>query len=59
MHDSDILVDWFKKEGRYCVRKFMLAELKDIYMNMLLNLNEDFDDDLLLDCINQLAEEEK
>jgi hypothetical protein len=32
--------------------------LKDAYMNMLLHLNEDFDDDLLMDAIELLEKEE-
>lgn len=30
------------------------ARLKDAYIYCLLHLNEDFDDDLLYDCINLL-----
>ena len=33
--------------------------MKDVYMQMLLHLNADFDDDLLLECIQALEEEEK
>jgi hypothetical protein len=30
--------------------------MKDVYMNMLLDLNEDFDDDLLMDAISILVD---
>ena len=33
-----------------------LISMMEIYMTMLLWLNEDFDDDLLQDAINQLAQ---
>ena len=34
-----------------------LAELKDIHMNFLLDMNEDFDDDLLMDAIELIHPE--
>jgi hypothetical protein len=33
-----------------------LVRLKDVYMSFLLQLNEDFDDDLLLDAIDLLVD---
>ena len=35
--------------------KIELLPLKNIYLGMLLHLNEDFDDDLLLDAMRILA----
>ena len=39
------------------LRKRVIIRLKDIYMSFLEHLNEEFDDDLLLDCINILQSE--
>ena len=36
------------------IRKTFLMRLKDVYMSFLEHMNEDFDDDLLLDCISML-----
>ena len=33
-----------------------MAEIKDIYMNLLLHINEDFDDDLLMDILELLTD---
>ena len=51
-----MMVDWYKKKNSdiVYVKKLRVFEMKDIFMNMLLHLNEDFDDDLLLDAINVL-----
>ena len=49
------MVDWYQKNSNIVyVNKLRVLEMKDIFMNMLLHLNEDFDDDLLLDAINVL-----
>ena len=32
-------------------KKVEIADLKEVYMLLLLHLNEDFDDDLLSDCV--------
>ena len=37
------------------VNKFKLISLDDAYLQMLLHLNEDFNDDILLDTMNQLG----
>jgi hypothetical protein len=37
-------------------KKVKLAHLKDIYMTMLLHLNDDFDDDLLQDAMEILVD---
>ena len=36
---------------RLLLEKVEAVDLKDLYMNMLLSINEDFDDDLLQDTI--------
>ena len=36
------------------LRKTFLILLKDVYMSFLEQFNEDFDDDILLDCISIL-----
>ena len=38
----------------FCDSKVEIADLKDIYMLLLLHLNEYFDDDILSDCIDLL-----
>ena len=40
------------------VTKIESLRFKDAFMLMLLHLNEDFDDDLLYDCICLLGQEE-
>jgi len=43
-------------ENSVCfIKEFKNYDLKDIYMQVLLHENEDFDDDLLLDVIELLA----
>ena len=44
-------------EFLYEIVKEKVKVLKDIYMNFLLFLNEDFDDDLLFDAISMLSNE--
>ena len=44
-----------KYKYEYSLSWFRLWNLKDFYMSCLLHLNEDFDDDLLLDAIDQLV----
>ena len=36
----------------------LLVEMKDIYLNFLLHLNQDFDDDLMQDAIELLEDAE-
>ena len=46
---------WAKKASRIIeMKSIKFFAIKDAYMQMLLHLNEDFDDDLLLDAINGL-----
>ena len=56
-HSPELMVDWYKKRKSdiVYVNKLRVFEMKDIFMNMLLHMNEDFDDDLLLDAINVLT----
>jgi hypothetical protein len=37
-------------------RKVQLVSLKEVYMTLLLSLNEDFDEDLLQDTIGMLTD---
>ena len=48
---NQTLINFILKVGESKVNNF---ELKDIYMNFLLNIFEDFDDDLLQDAIEIL-----
>ena len=58
-NDEATLLGWFDQQGQKLplVTSIKYFELKDISMFMLLHLNEDFDDDLLLDCIKLLIQE--
>ena len=42
------------KNQEVLVKKTKYISMQDEYMQMLLHLNEDFDDDFLLDAMNQL-----
>ena len=59
-HKSTVLIDWFNRGGRgnVHVRKMMLFDFRDVYMQMLLHIDDYFDDDFLLDCINVLTKED-
>ena len=50
---------WSKvdKDSEIEITKLKEVEFKDILMHMLLHINEDFDDDLLYDCVRLLSEE--
>ena len=50
-YDPSILIESI---GQNIVRKWRMFEVKEQYMQMILHLNEDFDDDLLLDVLNLL-----
>ena len=39
----------------FSVRKIIPFPRKDMYMDILLHIKEDFDDDMLLDCMKLLA----
>jgi len=46
-------------EMKKCIDRMIFPQLpiKDVFMNMLLNLNEDFDEDLLMDVMSLLWDE--
>ena len=56
-YDPSILIEKIFDEDRrsLVVRKLKPLKRKEFYLQVLLYLNEDFDDDLLLDCMNLLA----
>jgi hypothetical protein len=41
--------------GKLIRSKFDQVPMKDLFMNMLLHLNQDFDDDLLMDAVEMLV----
>lgn len=41
-------------EKNILYRNMWFCEMRDVYMNLLLEINEDFDDDLLMDMIEML-----
>ena len=56
-HSPLILVEWFNPSSDNCtlaIRKTVYC-LKDHYLQWLLHLNDNFDDDLLLDCLKLLS----
>lgn len=62
-YDGTILTGRIRTRTEMTVMKMKLyrtirdSYMKDAYMQMLLHLNEDFDDDYLLDCMRVLDQE--
>ena len=57
-HSKTMMLSW-SQQRLLKVFKIEAPEKRDVYMHMLLHLNEDFDDDLLLECIQALEEEDQ
>ena len=53
--DGIAMIDSGKFWETFSVRKIIPFPRKDMYMDMLLHINEDFDDDMLFDCMKILA----